>query len=226
MPKRNVFKRRRPRRYRRRRYKRRRMPDPVRGLTYRQGPLKARQLCMHQYSTYVYGTPTTDYTYFTFRANGMYDPEVAVGGHQPMGFDQMCELYLNWTVIGSKIVVRTASTQQIMVGVRAAPEAASYPAGINDAFEVQGVSDKITGVDGRLITVSKKISPPKFLGYSKKRLDDALKGTSSSDPSEQVYYHVYIGSPFGVDLSATDIYLRIDIQYIAVWTGPRDIIGS
>nr|AGA18419.1 hypothetical protein [uncultured marine virus] len=43
-----------------------------------------------------------------FRANGMYDPEVSLGGHQPRGFDQAMALYGVFTVLGSKISVNWA----------------------------------------------------------------------------------------------------------------------
>jgi len=34
-----------------------------------------------------------------------YDPEVALGGHQPRGFDQFTDVYNTFTVLGSKISV-------------------------------------------------------------------------------------------------------------------------
>lgn len=39
----------------------------------------------------------------TIRANDLFDPEYAVGGHQPRGFDEMMEVYGKYTVMGSKI---------------------------------------------------------------------------------------------------------------------------
>lgn len=44
-------------------------------------------------------------SYESFRANGCYDPEVSVGGHQPRGFDQAMALYGAFTVLGSTISV-------------------------------------------------------------------------------------------------------------------------
>lgn len=44
----------------------------------------------------------------SFRANGMYDPEISVGGRQPRGFDQAMALYGTFTVLGSKISVNWA----------------------------------------------------------------------------------------------------------------------
>lgn len=59
-----------------------------------------------------YGIPMTtivhgalDTQYDIFRGNGMYDPEHAVGGHQPKAFDQMCLFYRNYLVFASKIAI-------------------------------------------------------------------------------------------------------------------------
>ena len=46
---------------------------------------------------------TTSTQQFQLRANGMFDPQTAVGGHQPRGFDEFMEAYDMFTVMGSKI---------------------------------------------------------------------------------------------------------------------------
>lgn len=46
-----------------------------------------------------------DTIYDLYRGNGLYDPEVAVGGHQPRMFDQMCLFYQSYLVLGSKISI-------------------------------------------------------------------------------------------------------------------------
>ena len=43
--------------------------------------------------------------FVTMLANGMYDPQVALGGHQPRGFDDFMGLYQKFTVLGSSISV-------------------------------------------------------------------------------------------------------------------------
>jgi len=40
-----------------------------------------------------------------FRANGMYDPDVRVGGHQPYGFDQIMLGYGKFTVVKASMTV-------------------------------------------------------------------------------------------------------------------------
>ena len=39
---------------------------------------------------------------FQVRANGLYDPQVSTGGHQPRGFDEFMTTYDMYTVHGSR----------------------------------------------------------------------------------------------------------------------------
>lgn len=41
----------------------------------------------------------------SFRGNGMYDPRIAFGGHQPRGFDDYMELYGKFTVLNASCAV-------------------------------------------------------------------------------------------------------------------------
>lgn len=57
---------------------------------------------------------------FVFAANGLYDPNISGGGHQPMGYDQMMGLYNQYIVIGGYIKVtfsNTDATNSQMIGV-------------------------------------------------------------------------------------------------------------
>lgn len=53
------------------------------------------------------GTPE----YYLWGANNAYDPDHTGTGHQPMGFDQMAEVYGSYAVVGSKIHVRCVPVQ-------------------------------------------------------------------------------------------------------------------
>eukprot|EP01045_Picozoa_sp_COSAG04_P042478 COSAG04_NODE_13438_length_606_cov_0.792899_2_plen_75_part_01 len=42
---------------------------------------------------------------FAYLANGLFDPDTSLGGHQPRGFDGFMEVYKKFTVKGSRISV-------------------------------------------------------------------------------------------------------------------------
>jgi len=55
-----------------------------------------------------------------FNANDLYDPEVATGGHQPMGYDTMSSLFNHYVVVGAKISIqlsRNSGTSPIITGI-------------------------------------------------------------------------------------------------------------
>jgi len=43
--------------------------------------------------------------YYSFWANGIFDPDAAAGGHQPLGHDQWATFYQHYRVLASKITV-------------------------------------------------------------------------------------------------------------------------
>ena len=63
------------------------------------------------------GTPVG----YIFSANGLYDPDITGVGHQPVGFDQMGQMFDHYTVIAAKIRVDFMgfdSNHYHMVGIR------------------------------------------------------------------------------------------------------------
>lgn len=49
---------------------------------------------------------TNDIVSHSFRVNGCFDPDMAVGGHQPRGFDEYMNIYERFTVVSSKLTVQ------------------------------------------------------------------------------------------------------------------------
>ena len=84
---------------RRQRAANRRMTVPRNRLNFPQSlRTKLRYTCKVEYPL-----TSTSAVVRTIRANDLFDPEFALGGHQPRGFDEMMEVYDKYTVMGSKI---------------------------------------------------------------------------------------------------------------------------
>lgn len=128
----------------------------------------------------------------SYRGNGCFDPAVAVGGHQPMGFDQYMGLYLNFTVIASKITVsfisQTAATDGVMT-LRPASVSTDNSDPQNTIEQVNTkwlpFSEKAQSTGVR--TLSHYYTTKKQLGrfYN----NENLRGTSSADPVTQWYWN-------------------------------------
>ena len=48
--------------------------------------------------------------FWKYSGNGLNDPNITGGGHQPMGFDQFNSLYINYVVTGVKLILEGVNT--------------------------------------------------------------------------------------------------------------------
>lgn len=173
-------------------------------------------------------------THYTFRANGIYDPNYTGTGHQPMGFDQWNNFYSKWVVIGSRIKVTvwsngtSASADAGMVGVVLQNEVSS----VTDITTLRernfGRFKALTNASGSAAsrTVSCNYSPRKHFGIPKNEVeDDQYTGTASADPSRQGYYSCY-WLPVASSVTDNAIYGTAEIEYIVKYFDRHDLSGS
>lgn len=147
------------------------------------------------------GAMGTDYIY---RANGCYDPYYLTGGHQPRGFDQYMEMFRNFAVLGSKLVVNfgygqgssTSHDMRVAIVLRDGNSTMTNIAVVEESprrksFLMTAHRDKATLVS----TYSYKIN-----GCQDIMDNQNLWGTSASDPSnEEWYWHIVGWQPEGND---------------------------
>lgn len=171
---------------------------------------------------------------FYFRANGMYDPEVPVGGHQPLGFDEyLGVLYDHFTVIGCKITCDFASDSSstsgsYIVGLTPTDTSGVLPISVSTIIE-QGrsvyrqVQPYTSGHS--LVRLRHKMNPPKFLGRGNPMSDPELKGNSAGDPTEQAMWAVWCASMNGTTDPAP-LTVNCLLEYVAVLTEPKILPAS
>lgn len=165
-----------------------------------------------------------------FNAGGLYDPDVSGTGHQPRGFDQLIAMYDHFVVIGSKIHVElaNASTETVnqLCGV-SLRDGSSVDTSPEDYMENGTVRSRImTSAGGNTdrTTFSLTYSPKKFLGRSHPMSDPNLKGSSSADPAESAFYHIWTsGMNAG---NPTTITGNCIIDYLVVFIEPKDVAMS
>lgn len=160
--------------------------------------------------------------------NGCYDPNISNLGHQPRGFDQFMTMYDHYTVIGSKITATFCLREGIAydnIHVGIACRDATTVVNINNYLEGRNVVSKVlrgsdgAGTTSHVITLSKTCSTRKFLGRSHPLSDPELKGSSTSNPTEQAYYHLFAQAIQGLGTSDFDVTYRID--YLVVFSEPK-----
>lgn len=168
---------------------------------------------------------------YVFSANGLYDPNISAIGHQPIGFDQIMQFYDHYVVLGSKIRLnfRTADTvNDAIVGITLQDDATEIP---NAERLIENGRCKWTltsPANSNYGTVAKflsmKCNPAKFLGRSRPLSDSQLKGSVSSNPVEQAFWHIFAEPTTNAD--AGTIQCHVVIDYIVAYIEPKTLVQS
>lgn len=159
-----------------------------------------------------------------FSANNCFDPEVALGGHQPRGFDQYMALYDHFVVVGSKIKVwiqaDSAASRPAIAGITVR-DTANILSSPNAYLESPNTITKsladIGGSSNRLLTM--KVNPNRFLGIPKPLSEDKVEGSATAGPTDQVFYHLWLYDSAGQ--ISSDFNYSYQIDYATVFKEPK-----
>lgn len=163
-----------------------------------------------------------------FSCNGMYDPNVSLGGHQPLYFDQMAALYDHYVVIGSKISVTFPPPRDanMNVGIYIDDDAGNSFTS-SDTVAEQSLSSSRLLLNPNAVRstyLTRKWSAKKFFGGSI-LANTELQGTSAANPTEQSYYMIYCQSQTSPDAAYT-YNIIVNIEYIAIWKELKEVSSS
>jgi hypothetical protein len=193
---------------------------------------KRIKLFYYDYGLTRSGTAGAVSNYF-FIANGLFDPNITGGGHQPMGFDQMMLLYNQYTVVASKMsltIYNTTASVAVRAGVYLSPDASSItdPSRLIENGLITTKVIPAINVAGYIKEFQLDCDVVKFFGRAKnvrELLDDGLlAGTSAVNPTEGVYYAVTAWDPFGASNYST--FFDVIIEYDAIFWEPRKLTVS
>lgn len=167
--------------------------------------------------------------YFSVKANGMYDPEPAVGGHQVSYFDQCAALYDHFTVIGSRARVTfsasaTTVNPPFKCGVWVNDNTVLTNASIDGLIEQTGAKYLQLGPDNMQGTITKSFSLRRQFGKVNTS-QDGYRGSDTSDPTELGYYTIALQS-CDTATGAFDAYVTVYVSYIAIWSELKDVTQS
>lgn len=189
-----------------------------------------RMVMTHKYTEYFNLVATNGvFNSYFFSCNGMFDPNITGGGHQPLYFDQMTGIYRHYTVIGSKIIAKVtplaATNAPISFGMIINDDTTITSSDVRTMAE-QSSSKKllIPPSSNDTYTLTNKWSAKKTFGGSILG-NDALQGSSAANPTEQSYYNFWIDAGFSTTQTQT-LVVEATVYYIAVWDELLDIAGS
>lgn len=188
--------------------------------------------------------------YESFRANGMFDPEVSLGGHQPRGFDQCMALYKSFTVLGSKISINVVydgydgpatvspsaaiDLMKTVAGEDAAPALSPAMIGIITGVDILALPltaaelmehdrvlwKPITSPTGAIV-LKKSCNIGSFFGKSNLVGAEGYSGSAAVDPTEQPQFTVFAGRMNASASGLVRLTAYVTIEYDAVFTEPK-----
>ncbi len=136
---------------------------------------------------------------FVMSANGMFDPELGAGGHQPRGFDQYMAMWNSYGVVRARITVtfaQDANTNDASAcGIIVKDDSGTITGLVDNMESYDVVSGGLGRVgDGGPLTLTKRVSILNFLGRGGDIADDDdLQGSVSANPVDGVFFIVFAG---------------------------------
>jgi len=171
-----------------------------------------------------------------FHANGMFQPNVAAGGHQPFGFDQLSAQYTHWTVLKSSCRAELQATgyNQPLVGKLSLQTASgvvssAYAAGGQNALNELPIQSRDVMIGGSCpppnwrstatlwCDVAKMVGkkPPEIIG------EGELTGDIGANPSKQFFFVWSLCASDNADMRAVVLPWKFTITYYAVFADPK-----
>lgn len=156
--------------------------------------------------------------------NGLYDPYVAAGGHQPLGFDNFMAAYNYYECIKCKVTVTCVNgsdADHFIFGIVVGDTAVSPSTKCLTLTEL-GRNVVFTHVNNT--TYTWPMPSVSITRYIAKELgvkvgDDTVQGASGSNPSRILGATVFTGGIDGADNSAKGFHVRL--EYDVVFKNPR-----
>lgn len=167
-----------------------------------------------------------------YRGNGMYDPDAATGGHQPIGFDQYTALFRQFEVKSSTIDV---SVKAVVVGTDTPVSQMNVAVWADDVSSIPStftIKERCLTMGGVWMQTGNAYTsaPHARLTVPTSRLikapagDSTIKGGDSGDPAQQWFWHVVVVNPDTTKIRSAET--DVAITYDAEWTDPVMVAGS
>ena len=166
-----------------------------------------------------------------FRGNSIFDPDQALGGGQPMGFDEWKSFYQRYQVTASsmKIAVTTfpgASAQVGAILYVVPTDSATAISGILQPLELPYSKYKvISPIQSTPVYINNYISTKVKFGYTKGiEQEDDLSASVSTNPIEQFYWNMGLGSLDGTN--ALTVNALVTLTYYVRFFDRKDLNRS
>lgn len=179
-----------------------------------------RMITKLEYRTSHTNTSTGGATdYVDYNLNSVYDPEVALGGHQPLWTDQYATLYNKYRVFRAKyelkiVAVNAGGVPARYVTLSSAQAPGALPATIQQAWEQNRTGNRLLppGPD-KITTIRGNIGLPKLQGQTVVEFkgDDGNDALLSANPLNPAILRVMMES---TNTSSSEVQYQYDIRIV------------
>lgn len=165
-----------------------------------------------------------------FRGNSIFDPQFAVGGHQPLGFDQWSTFYDKYVVTGSTmyaIVANASNTDNIKAALIPKDESTVVTTWNTIAERSYSMTKVLSPNDsGKSVGHFRKyMSTKKILGLKHVNTqDDDYTAAVSADPAKEWFWHVYVQALN--DVSAISVNVQFVVTYYVKFFNRKPLLAS
>lgn len=163
---------------------------------------------------------------YMFSTNGLYDPDYTSTGHQPLYFDQLATIYDHYTVVASRIKVElaTGSAYNLLFSMYVDDDTTTVT-DAQQAMEQPGAKwIALNPSAAKIRRLNHKWNAGDLLGPADPLSSNDLKGTGSTNPTEQSYYVIQCHEETGA--LNTNVGLAVQIEYDVVWTEMKTMAQS
>lgn len=167
-----------------------------------------------------------------FRMNGLFDPEVSLGGHQPYGFDTYATLYARYRVWRCKwrvVCTRNTANANVPIMVTVLPfNSLITPSTFDELNERPRSVSKMLGErpgGHDILTFKGSISLPYLNGVRKGEYgsDDRFQALVGADPAEAITLGLFASKLSG---AAEDVVFNVTLWYTAEFFDPLEVAQS
>lgn len=167
---------------------------------------------------------------YVFRANSIFDPRYALGGHQPIGYDQWESFYGQYVVVGSKMMVDVSyngGVSKVTTAMVNLTRSATDTRSLTEKLETGDTTYRIlpgnAAFAARPTRVSRSFSSKKFFNR-KDILDnwDDLGADFGSNPAEEAFFNFTLQATDEGETSGDGLVQGlITIEYIVLLGDPK-----
>lgn len=166
---------------------------------------------------------------YVFRGNSMFDPDVAPGGAQPLGFDQWAGFYNKYRVRGSKIKIYAVATSgsHFPCKISVYPQDDSSTAtGVDNAAARPNSRTSITnGYGGPSTRIKNYISTKKQLGVKSINEETSYAAVITGNPNIMWYWCISVGT-LDATTNIAGLYVEVEVTYYTEFFDVVDLILS